>query len=198
MTNHIKNEHKTPLSLEFYAEGFNSVRRAKIILLFAMFNRYAEFSVLKQVKKNEIVGKIEASCMHHAKEKAVEYDITIEWSNDNFVEIYHSICYRITTNLDPDLVNNSAFCSRILSGAISYEALPCMSSQDIFPEQYVDVMERMNKSKQVSTNVKTSSLYKCGRCKETKCIIESVINRSIDEGASIKVTCANCGMWWFA
>jgi DNA-directed RNA polymerase subunit M/transcription elongation factor TFIIS len=198
MYRHIKHEHKTPLSLEFLTKEYNSMRRAKIILLLATFNKYHKFATMPQKQKEEIVSKIESGCLRHAHEKAMENDTIVNWENDSFADIYHSICFRITTNLDPELVHNEAFCHRILSGEIPYDSLSKLSSQEIFPEQYKDVMEKMNKSKQVSTAVKTSSLYRCGRCKENKCIIESVINRSIDEGASIKVTCANCGMWWFA
>ena len=198
MTKHIKAEHKVPLDLSFFSDDYTSIRRAKIILLMAMLNKHPVFSPLTQPEKNEFVRKIEESCLRHVCDLATESDITEDWDNEAFTSIYHAVCFKITTNLDPDLVNNVSFCSRILSGEISLDTLPKMTSQQIFPEQYSVITEKMEISKQVETAVKTSSLYRCGRCKQNKCSIESVITRSIDEGCTIKVTCVNCGMWWFA
>ena len=42
------------------------------------------------------------------------------------------------------------------------------------------------------TNVQTTDLYKCPRCKQRKCVFAEVQTRASDESATIFVKCVNC------
>ena len=189
MSQLIKVEHKEPLDLIFYDKQYTVLRRAKIIVLYNILNKHQKFTNICKQDKINLIQNIETPIWQYANEKAYE-----ESTEPN--EIYVAICYRIFANLDQEMIYNQHICAKVLDGSIDYKLLPRMSSQDLYPEMYTEILDRMNKIKDVERVIKTSALYQCRRCKENKCTIENVITRSIDEGVSVKITCINCSLSW--
>ena len=61
-------------------------------------------------------------------------------------------------------------------------------------KKYVDLNEHQKQVKQ--TQIKTTDMFKCNRCKERKCIYTTAQTRSADESATIFIECVNCGLKW--
>lgn len=189
MSRIIKTEHKQPLSLNFYTPIYTPLRRAKIIVMYNVMSKHKAFRDFSKQRQEYLIMSIENPIWLYALEKNKEESIVLD-------DVYSTICYRIMSNLDPELVYNENLCNKVLNFNIDFNHLARMSSQELFPEMYVEIIDHMNKIKAVESIIKTSALYQCRRCKENKCTIENIITRSIDEGVSVKVTCINCGMSW--
>lgn len=191
----IKNT--VPIHMKFYQEPYNFHRRSKLLLISNILNKNDIFKNKKLVDKYEIIEKLEEACYVYSVEKATSMDIYTSWDNDIFVELYYLTWYRIMINLDPDsMVNNDKLLNDLFNGKLSANLLANMKSMELCPNKYTYILEKIEKSKHVKQTLKTSSLYTCHRCKKNKCLIENVITRSLDEGVSVRVTCANCWYVW--
>ncbi len=71
-----------------------------------------------------------------------------------------------------------------------------LSGQELFIGKYDDILEKLEMSKNIQISVKTTEMYWCRRCKKNKCTERSIINRSLDEGTSMKIKCENCNLEW--
>lgn len=186
-----------PLDPEFYKQPYNVLRRAKLMVFLSCFNKYPEFLALSYKEQMKIIKHLERSCYNHVIDKSHEENIISSWDNDIFCDLYHSICYKISANISPnDLVCGSNLGHKILSNNISIDAIPRLTSQELFPEKYLDILQKVEVSKSVSQTLKTSALYTCKKCKQNKCTMENLYNRSLDEGVNLKITCMNCFYSW--
>jgi DNA-directed RNA polymerase subunit M/transcription elongation factor TFIIS len=66
---------------------------------------------------------------------------------------------------------------------------------EINPEFWKDCVEKSRISK-IVTEVTTTDLFKCGKCRKSECTYTTLQQRSGDEAASIFVTCHVCGFLW--
>ena len=188
-----------PLSSEFYSSQYNDIRRCKLLLLSSILTKYSEFKSKPYLEQTNIIKRIEISCLNSTIDKANVENITTSWEVELFCDLYNSFCYKVTANLDKDgLVSNPNFALITISGGISLKDISKMTSQEMYPEKYKDINERINMSKLVVQTIKTSALYKCPLCKENKCSIENRYNRSLDEGAGLTLNCLNCQHQWNA
>lgn len=189
----------TPLPLVAYYEPYNTVRRAKLMLLDDCLKDYAEYLEMSIIMRQDLNTKIELSCYLTAIEKSNELNAPIEWTNTTFTCLYHSLCNKITSNIDVNgLVKNTRLAQQILDGQIDITELPKLASIELYPEKYETIIARLELSKNVETTVKTSNMYKCRRCHTNKCKIENRYNRSLDEGVNLTITCCSCGFEWNA
>lgn len=184
---------KYPLISDFYTDNYNAIRRSKLILFLDVFGHYDKFRVMRYEDKMNLIARLEKACYNYAIDKAKEKNIQWSWSNIVFQDIYHTPCYKISSNVYSTLVRNITLADNILDNKINIERLPYLSSQDICPGMYQDVMSKVEKSKNVELTIKTSSMYTCRKCKQTKCSIENRYNRSLDELTNLTITCLNCG-----
>lgn len=186
-----------PLDAMFYKKPYNKIRRAKLILFTSCLMQHKEYQLLPYQEKMKIIKNIERSCYNYVIDKSYEENIMTSWEVDLFCELYHSICYKISANLEKTgLVSNPNLTKAILSGNISIEQLPKLSSQDMYPQKYAEIIQRVEASKSVVQTLKTSAMYRCSKCKENKCTIENRYNRSLDEGVNLTITCLNCAHQW--
>jgi len=189
-----KINHEYPLPIEFYKPPYNRIRRAKIMLFGSSLLPYKAYQDLNLSQKIKLLKRIERSCYNNTIDRAYKENIITSWEIDLFCDVYHSICYKISVNLEPQgLVCNPTLAKNLLYGKIAIKNLPKLTSPEMFPQMYIKTMQRIKASKHASQTVKTSTMYKCSRCKENKCTIENVYNRSLDEGVNLRITCINCG-----
>ncbi len=183
-----------PLDICFYNNNYNVIRRAKILLIMSAFNEYEEY---KQYNKKNILIEVEESCFNYTINKANEENIPCCWKNDLFKEIYHAICAKIYSNISKTTgINNINLIKSIFEKKIDINKLPYMSSQELFPEKYKDLISKLEASKNVTRTIKTTSMYKCRRCHKNECTEENRYNRSLDEGVNLTITCMSCGFQW--
>lgn len=184
-----------PLPVDpFYNADYNNTRRLKAILLSSVLNNYSEFATLHYSEQIEIIKTLENSCSNETIRKSRDYNLRCVWDNNQFVDIYHSICYNIISILDTQ--NNSLF-QKIISKSINLNTIANLSSKELLPEKYDDLSRQINKRVNVSQSQKYTELYYCYKCKRNKTTAERVQNRSGDEGSSFYITCLFCGTHWF-
>ena len=186
--------HTIPLPLELYKPPYNSFRRAKIMLFGSSLSQYDEYKQLSNQEKITLLKQIERACYNTTIDLAHNENIIPSWDIEEFCNVYHSICYKISVNLDSaGLVNNPSFAKALLNGQISISMLPKLTSREMFPQKYTKILQRMEASKNASHTIKISRMYKCRKCKESRCVIENLYNRALDEGVNLHITCVNCG-----
>jgi DNA-directed RNA polymerase subunit M/transcription elongation factor TFIIS len=187
----------TPLSIKFYDKKYNRLRRAKSIMFDGLFSQYDKYCNLPWNERDLLIYQLEKACLDTTIKKSREMNIPYIWTNDIFVEFYHSICYKISSNIDKtNEVKNPKLGEEILDKKISIQDLPSMSGIDLYPEKYETVIEKIERSKNVEKSKKTSKMYKCRRCHNNTCTIANRYNRSLDEGVNLTITCASCGFEW--
>lgn len=188
-----------PLPITYYAKPYNIHRRAKFILFSSIWKQHEDFLKLSIASRFELIEKIERSCFNYTIDKAKEADIPTKWENEEFVFIYTVLCAKIAANLDTtNDIKNTYLPAKILDGSIDIVQLPKMTSQELFPEKNKTVILKLEESKNVSRTIRTTAMYTCRRCKNSKCTYENRYNRSLDEGVNLMITCANCGLEWNA
>ena len=186
--------HRVPLTKDLYEFPYNDIRRCKIMLLGDVFWHYDMFRNISYTDRINLLKKIERVCFNYSIDRSDEENIIASWDNELFSNIYNSTCYKISSNIEPNgLVNNRDFAENILNGSISIESLPKLNSHDIFPKKYKSILNRIEASKNIKLTIKTTTMYKCGKCYKNQCTVENLYNRSLDEGVNLRVTCVNCG-----
>jgi len=189
--------HIIPLDVYFYKKPYNYTRRAKLILFCSLLTEYEDFVLMSYPLQMDLIKKLERSCYNCTIEDANANNIIAAWENDNFCNIYHSTCYKISSNLEiGGMVSNPNIAIKLLNDKISAAELPKMTSPELFPQKYVKIQSRIELSKSVSQTVNVTSKYTCRKCKESKCTEENLYNRSLDEGVNVRITCDNCGHKW--
>lgn len=184
-----------PLPIDpFYLDEYNNIRRLKAILLSSVLNNYKEFSDLPYSSQIDIIKTLENSCSNESIRKSRDYNLRCVWDNNQFVDIYHSICYNIISVLDNK--KNSLF-EKIMNKSINLNTIANMSCKELLPEKYDDLSHQINKRVNTTQSQKYTELYFCYKCKRNKTTAERVQNRSGDEGSSFYITCLFCGTHWF-
>ena len=189
-------QHDCALPLELCKGPYElDIRRAKLILFRSILREYEEFTKWDSDTLWEYVRRMEVACHNSTVHKAYDENVICSYDDELFCSLYHSICYRVSSNLDKHgLVQNKTLISRLLNGDITIKNLPMMSSVELYPEIHEDIIARVEASKHVKVTHKISALYKCPRCKKQECrVSDNLYNRSLDEGVNLVITCLHCG-----
>ena len=145
-------------------------------------------SILEKMASN-----IEISIFNHAIQEATFHKIIKKWENPPFVQLYHNRMRSVHFNLSAKIV------LLFYNGEITMEQFAKMTHQEWNPEQWKERIENKIKKdslKYNNTMVASTDLYKCSKCKSTKCTFYELQTRSADEPSTIFVTCLNCGKNW--
>lgn len=178
----------------FYGADYNKTRRMKSIILSNVLMKSVEFKVLNYFTQIDIITHIENSCANETIRKSRGYNLRCDWDSQQFINIYHSVCFNILSVLDEE---NNTLVGKILSGEININTIAGMSCKELVPEIYETLTYHINKRISTETSQKYTEMYHCGKCKKNKCTAERVQNRSGDEGSSFFITCLFCGQKWF-
>ena len=147
--------------------------------------------------KEYIVRNLERGCLNRAIEKARVYNIRGVWSNENFTNLYHSICYKVSSNLDKNSAVNSCYIrDKILDKTYKISEIPNLTSIDLCPQKYEKITQKINKRINLEQKKKYSELYRCRKCKLNQTTTERRYNRSLDEGTNLTIHCIHCGYSW--
>jgi DNA-directed RNA polymerase subunit M/transcription elongation factor TFIIS len=187
-----------PLTSDIHMK-YNNQRITKMMTFGTLLNAYDEFRKMSYKEKLHHITAIEKACYNASIERANRETIHANWNSELFCSIYDDICYKIFANIDKgSSVANVDFGIKIIKKEIDFKHLPKMTCIEMCPGQYEEVLRRIEVSKNVNQTVKTSSMFKCSKCKESKCQVENLYNRSLDEGVNLKVSCLVCGFQFTA
>lgn len=105
---------------------------------------------------------------------------------DKLKDIEYNI--NITSNNKKNFMNDV-----LLKNGIDPRLIAFYSAQQLFPENWKEIMDRMQMRKYKREHIATTNIYKCGKCKERKCTVFQLQTRSADEPMTTFVTCLVCG-----
>ena len=184
-----------PLNIKFYEnENYNNKRRCKLILF---GHCLGPNDIIDKNKKEDIIKYIERSCLNKAIEKSNIFNIRCNWFDEKFIDIYHSVCYKVAVNIDAcSSIKSDYMINKIISGDIDLNKIAYMSSKELCPEKYEKIVEKVNERYTLERKIKYSELYQCRKCKRNQTTTERCYNRSWDEGVSITIKCLFCGNSW--
>jgi DNA-directed RNA polymerase subunit M/transcription elongation factor TFIIS len=146
-----------------------------------------------------IVTKLEKGCLNRAIEKSRTYDIRCVWSEPKFVDLYHNICYKLSSNLDSNsCVKSDYIRKKIIGNTVDLSNVANLSSKDLCPKKYEKIDQKIDKRNNLERKIKFSEMYKCSKCKRNQCTTERRYARAIDEGVDLTIHCVFCGHSWCA
>ena len=193
----IKLHNADPLDHKYFSSPYNVHRRAKLSMFSNVIKGHASIISMSIAERFNLIEKIERSCFNCTIAKATEENIPTKWNNTMFRYVYDVLCAKIASNLSTtNSVKNTYLLPAIIDGSIKISELPKMTSQELFPDKYKEIIIKLETSKNVKKTVKTSSMYRCRRCGKYECTIENRYNRSLDEGVNLTITCVACGNEW--
>jgi DNA-directed RNA polymerase subunit M/transcription elongation factor TFIIS len=159
-----------------------------------IINNYVHSTCLS---KEYITKYLERGCLNRAIEKAKSYNIRGIWTDHKFIDLYHSICYKVACNLDStSVVESNYILQKILKKEVNIKDVANMTSKELCPKKYEQLDERLSKRTNLEIKVKYSELYRCRKCKQNKTTTERRYNRSLDEGVNLTIHCVYCGHSW--
>ena len=149
--------------------------------------------------KEYIAECLERGCLNRSIEKAKKYNIRGVWVNEKFINLYHSICYKVASNIDSTSSINSDFIRlKILNGEVELSNLANMTSKELCPKKYEQIDAKMHKRTTMERKIKYSGLHRCRKCKRNQCTTERRYNQSWDEGVNLTIHCTFCSHSWNA
>lgn len=186
-----------PLIPYFYSHpNYNDVRRAKIMMFGDSLSKYEKFVGKDMLAKSGILKYLERGCYDLARRKGSKKGYVVSWDDDSFTSLYHDICYKVVMNIDSESVVGSTYLSdMILEGGVHPLRVAGMSSQEMEPSKYIDVLNKVRIMNE-EVKIKTSKLYTCGKCKRNETVLTQVQTRSGDENSSLIAVCVYCSFRW--
>lgn len=147
----------------------------------------------------ELARKLERALWNWTLTTCDRDNIPLYWENPK-------LRYRYTTRalgLEFNLCNpqNEALAESARSNPRFLAGLPGMTPQEMWPEHWEDVYQRVamrQLRREVGLDASTApdGAYTCNRCKSSKTVYTSMQIRSADEPMTTFVKCLNCGKSW--
>lgn len=149
--------------------------------------------------KEYIAERLERGCFNRSVEKAKTYNVRCVWDNEKFVNLYHSICYKVASNIDTtSSIKSDYIRNKILNNDVYIPSIANMTSKQLCPKKYEVIDAKMNKRTNLERKIKYSELYRCRKCKRNQCTTERRYARSLDEGVDLTINCMFCHHSWNA
>ena len=159
--------------------------------------RNSAVSKINKIIKDEYKSRvIEKSIYNYCITYSTKNNISRNWSNILFKNLYLNKLISIYSNIDNDsYLKNLNFRELILKDKIDLEEIANMSQYDIFPERWKYLIDEKIKKDKLLSEMKPNEMtdqFRCGKCGERKCSYFAAQTRSADEPMTIFVTCLNC------
>tara|TARA_Y100001958_G_C21247419_1_gene578699 strand:+ start:7427 stop:7966 length:540 start_codon:yes stop_codon:yes gene_type:complete len=158
------------------------------------------FKIDKIIDDVSLSRNIEKSIYNSIIKECRMKHIHRSWSNIIFKKMYLSKVISIYSNLNKDTyIKNISFLNRIRSKEINVEDIGNMTSIDIFPENWKELInknfERYKKLREYKPEAMTD-IFKCRKCGSRKCSYYELQTRSADEPMTQFITCLKCNTRW--
>lgn len=155
----------------------------------------------EELKLTEIEAKdLEIGIFNASIDYANSLKIQTSWSCDLFAETYLNIAMSIYSNLDKNsYIKNERLMDRLKEREFLPHKLPYMNCEEIFPEIWKDIIEKLERKIKGAYEIKQVSMtdqIKCGKCKNNKVTYYELQTRSGDEAITQYFNCICCGHKW--
>ena len=153
--------------------------------------------LMELIHEEKISTNLEIGIFNFAIREANFRSIVKKWDNPLFIQIYTDRLRSIYFNLK----SNLTFLEQVKTGELTSQHVAYMTHQEIKPERWREMIERLtkkqdslfNKKVEASTDMFTCRNYKC---KSKRCTYYELQTRSADEPATVFITCLDCGKHW--
>jgi DNA-directed RNA polymerase subunit M/transcription elongation factor TFIIS len=126
--------------------------------------------------------------------------IQLSWSCQLFMETYINNARSIYSNLKEDsYIGNTQLMQRLQNREFTPHELSYMSTEEVFPERWKDIVDKQKLKLKTAYEVKQVSMtdsIKCGKCKNNKISYYELQIRSGDENMTQFFCCISCGHKW--
>ncbi len=150
-------------------------------------------------EKEEVI-ELEKAIFKVAFDLGVKNFVPRNWKIQQFKELYKQVTRTVLWNTHPDSpVKNSRLIERIKDGEFALDAIPAMTSYELYPEHWKELADRQLIREQKileGDKSRATDQYKCHRCGKRECTYYELQTRSADEPMTIFITCLNCGKRW--
>jgi transcription elongation factor S-II len=172
-----------------------------------MCNNYSDkyrFKIVElfitELDDENISRKIERSIYNYTINLAKKKLIKKKWTNTVFKNLYLTKVKSIYSNInEKSYVKNKTFKKRILSGEINPDNICDLSSYDIFPDVWKELIDNKIKKDKLKYELKPEAMtnvFKCRKCNSRSCSYYEVQTRSADEPMTQFINCLDCGNRW--
>lgn len=135
---------------------------------------------LKKYINKEFIEIVEKSILDFSNEYAYANDtpfLADSIYDTKLEEIINSLCKL------PELIKNKEDAKNIAF----------LKPEELNPDNYEKLLKKKEIEEYKKTNIKSSSAFKCSKCKKNKCSVTQKQTRAGDEPATTFVTCLECG-----
>lgn len=177
----------------FYDDNctYTSLQISNIIELGQLFNEFIYFKNMTKCDKLNYISEVEHGCYKKAVEISIQNRVDNDFKDSIFQNIYRLVSSKVLYNIQ----HNNEFINLINSQEYAPEKFGFLTFKELAPVKY-EKIKKLSKY-EYEGKVKYSNMYVCKKCKEKKCTIKKVINRSLDEGTNFMITCGECGHFWY-
>lgn len=148
----------------------------------------------------EEIRSLEKAIFESSFQTAKKQYIPRNWKAAPFIEIYQQLMLSILSNLHPlSPVKNTRLLLRVKEGEFPLNAIPFMTSYEMFPEHWFALKDKLLQREQKileGNKSRATDQFKCRRCQKRECTYYELQTRSADEPMTIFITCLNCGKEW--
>lgn len=163
-------------------------------------------NIINVIKNKELgltdteIKDLEVGIYNWAIEYSTQHKIIKNWKNPRFTKIYIEKARSIVSNIDSQgYLDNKRLLTRLNEKEFTPHEIAFMKPENVFPEMWkntVDAYMKKYENAYERKDVVVSSLFRCGKCKKKECTYFEAQTRSADEGATVFVSCLNCGNKW--
>jgi transcription elongation factor S-II len=158
-------------------------------------------NISKMNRDNNIKRIIEFLSPENAKilEQSI-FDFSYEYCKDNSIEqylleeIYQTKFNSIINNINPNsYIKNNYLLTAINNNMINLIDIPYMRPEDIFPENWKNIKNKLILIEEKRKNMNIVELFPCKKCGCKKHTIKQMQTRGCDEPMTTFITCQTCG-----
>lgn len=117
-------------------------------------------------------------------------DFSNEYANINETPFLINSIY--DTKLE-EIINTLKLTPEIIKTNDDAKNIAFLKPEELNPEKYEKLLKKKEIEEYKKNDIKSSSAFKCSKCKKSKCSVMQKQTRSGDEPATTFVTCLECG-----
>ena len=148
---------------------------------------------------NDYMRYLEMEILNFAIRDSIRRNIVPTW-NILLKKIYVNKGRSLYINIKPDsYIKNKKLFERIKNQEITPKELVNMTSQDLFPENWKQLIDEKYKKNKILYETKKEAMtdqFKCRKCGSRETCYYEMQTRSADEPMTIFITCIECGNRW--
>lgn len=92
-----------------------------------------------------------------------------------------------------EIINSLTKYSDLIKNKEDAQKIAYLKPEELNPDNYEKILKKKEIEEYKKTNIKSSSAFKCSKCKKNKCSVTQKQTRAGDEPATTFVTCLECG-----